>query len=286
MNATDPKQIEPDWAEVDRIIENSLREDAPGGDVTTNVLFSPEEAGTGIFRSKSPGVLAGLKVAQRVFQKLDDRVHFSAMQEDGTHLAAHTVIAEVNCRTRALLTGERIALNLMQRMSGIATLTAQYVDAVKGLPVLILDTRKTAPGLRVLDKYAVRLGGGTNHRLTLSDLAMIKDNHIRLAGGVWAAVRRIRAQAPAGLRIEVECANLDQVHEAIEAGADIIMLDNMPTSMMREAVHFINKRAQTEASGNIGLETVRAAAETGVDFISIGRLTHSAPALDISMKIA
>ncbi|MCO5045136.1 MAG: carboxylating nicotinate-nucleotide diphosphorylase [Kiritimatiellae bacterium] len=286
MNATDPKQIEPDWAEVDRIIENSLREDAPGGDVTTNVLFSPEETGTGIFRSKSPGVLAGLKVAQRVFQKLDDRVHFSAMQEDGTHLAAHTVIAEVNCRTRALLTGERIALNLMQRMSGIATLTAQYVDAVKGLPTLILDTRKTAPGLRVLDKYAVRLGGGTNHRLTLSDLAMIKDNHIRLAGGVWAAVRRIRAQAPAGLRIEVECANLDQVHEAIEAGADIIMLDNMPTSMMREAVHFINKRAQTEASGNIGLETVRAAAETGVDFISIGRLTHSAPALDISMKIA
>lgn len=286
MNATDPKQIEPDWAEVDRIIENSLREDAPGGDVTTNVLFSPEETGTGIFRSKSPGVLAGLKVAQRVFQKLDDRVHFSAMQEDGTHLAAHTVIAEVNCRTRALLTGERIALNLMQRMSGIATLTAQYVDAVKGLPTLILDTRKTAPGLRVLDKYAVRLGGGTNHRLTLSDLAMIKDNHIRLAGGVWAAVRRIRAQAPAGLRIEVECANLDQVHEAIEAGADIIMLDNMPTSMMREAVHFINKRAQTKASGNIGLETVRAAAETGVDFISIGRLTHSAPALDISMKIA
>ncbi|MCO6400999.1 MAG: carboxylating nicotinate-nucleotide diphosphorylase [Verrucomicrobia bacterium] len=286
MNATDPKQIEPDWAEVDRIIENSLREDAPGGDVITNVLFSPEETGTGIFRSKSPGVLAGLKVAQRVFQKLDDRVHFSAMQEDGTHLAAHTVIAEVNCRTRALLTGERIALNLMQRMSGIATLTAQYVDAVKGLPTLILDTRKTAPGLRVLDKYAVRLGGGTNHRLTLSDLAMIKDNHIRLAGGVWAAVRRIRAQAPAGLRIEVECANLDQVHEAIEAGADIIMLDNMPTSMMREAVHFINKRAQTEASGNIGLETVRAAAETGVDFISIGRLTHSAPALDISMKIA
>ncbi len=286
MNATDPKQIEPDWAEVDRIIENSLREDAPGGDITTNVLFSPEETGTGIFRSKSPGVLAGLKVAQRVFQKLDDRVHFSAMQEDGTHLAAHTVIAEVNCRTRALLTGERIALNLMQRMSGIATLTAQYVDAVKGLPTIILDTRKTAPGLRVLDKYAVRLGGGTNHRLTLSDLAMIKDNHIRLAGGVWAAVRRIRAQAPAGFRIEVECANLDQVHEAIEAGADIIMLDNMPTSMMREAVHFINKRAQTEASGNIGLETVRAAAETGVDFISIGRLTHSAPALDISMKIA
>ncbi len=286
MNATDPKQIEPDWDEVDRIIENSLREDAPSGDVTTNLLFTPEETATGIFRSKSPGVLAGLKVAQRVFQRLDGAIHFSALQEDGDHLAAHTIIAEVGCKTRTLLTGERIALNIMQRMSGIATLTAQYVDAVKGLPTIILDTRKTAPGLRVLDKYAVRLGGGTNHRLTLSDLAMIKDNHIRLAGGVWAAVRRLRTQAPVGLRIEVECANLDQVREAIEAGADIIMLDNMPISMMREAVHFINKRAQTEASGNIGLDTVRAAAETGVDYISIGRLTHSAPALDISMKIA
>lgn len=278
--------MELNWAEVERIIDNSLREDAPGGDVTTNFLFTPEESATGIFRSKSPGVLAGLGVAERVFRKLDPLARFSALQKDGAHVAAHTLLAEVRCRTRALLTGERIALNLMQRMSGIATLTAQYVEAVKGLPALILDTRKTAPGLRVLDKYAVRMGGGTNHRLTLSDLALIKDNHIRLAGGVWAAVRRLRTQAPAGTRIEVECANLDQVREAVEAGADIIMLDNMMPSLMREAVQLINKRAQVEASGNIGLETIRAVAETGVDFISVGRLTHSAPALDISMKIA
>ncbi|HMP77438.1 MAG TPA: carboxylating nicotinate-nucleotide diphosphorylase [Kiritimatiellia bacterium] len=274
------------WADIERIIDNSLREDAPGGDVTTNCLFAPEETATGIFRLKSPGVIAGLAVAERVFRKLDPLSRFSAQAEDGAHLPGNTILAEAQCKVRALLTGERVALNLIQRMSGIATLTAQYVDAVRGLPVKILDTRKTAPGLRVLDKYAVRVGGATNHRQTLSDLALIKDNHIRLAGGVWAAVKRLRTQAPAGTRIEVECANLNQVREAIDAGADIIMLDNMMPSLMREAVRAINGRAQVEASGNIGLDTVRAVAETGVDFISIGRLTHSAPALDISMKVA
>lgn len=273
-------------AEVERIIDSALREDAPGGDVTTNLLFTPDEEATGLFRAKMPGVIAGLPVAERVFRKLDPAARFAATHRDGDHVAAHTLLAEVTCRARALLTGERIALNLMQRMSGIATLTAQYVEAVKGLPVQILDTRKTAPGLRVLDKYAVRVGGATNHRLTLSDLAMIKDNHIRLAGGVWAAVRRIKAQAPAGLRVEVECSTLDQVKEALEAQADIIMLDNMMPSLMREAVRIINKRALVEASGSIALETVRAVAETGVDLISVGRLTHSATALDISMKVA
>lgn len=277
---------EPDWAEMDRIIENALREDVTGNDVTTNLLFAPEELATGVFRSKSPGVIAGLNVASRVFRKLDPNAQLTQMVQDGTHVPAHTIVAEVRCLTRALLTGERVALNLVQRMSGIATLTAQYVEAVKDLPATILDTRKTAPGLRILDKYAVRLGGGTNHRLTLSDLAMIKDNHIRLAGGVWAAVRRLRQQAPKGLRIEVECANLDQVREAIEADADIIMLDNMMPGMMSEAVQIIARRAKIEASGSIGLDNVRAVAEAGVDFISVGRLTHSAPALDISMKIA
>ncbi len=273
-------------AEVERIIDSALREDAPGGDVTTNLLFPPDEEATGLFRAKMPGVIAGLPVAERVFRKLDPATRFTATHRDGDHVAAHTLLAEVTCRARALLTGERIALNLMQRMSGIATLTAQYVEAVRGLPVQILDTRKTAPGLRVLDKYAVRVGGATNHRLTLSDLAMIKDNHIRLAGGVWAAVRRIKAQAPAGLRVEVECSSLDQVKEALEAQADIIMLDNMMPSLMREAVRIINKRALVEASGSIALETVRTVAETGVDLISVGRLTHSATALDISMKVA
>jgi nicotinate-nucleotide pyrophosphorylase (carboxylating) len=274
------------WTEVERIIDAALREDAPAGDITTNHLFSIEEEACGVFRAKAPGVIAGIHVAERVFRKLDPLARFAALVKDGERVAAHTPLAEVRCRTRALLTGERVALNLLQRMSGIATLAAQYVEAVAGLPVTILDTRKTAPGLRVLDKYAVRMGGASNHRQSLSDLALIKDNHIRLAGGVWAAVRRLRAQAPPGTRIEVECANRDQVREALEAGADIIMLDNMMPSAMREAVRIVNKRALVEASGNIGLDTVRAVAETGVDFISVGRLTHSAPALDISMKVA
>lgn len=273
------------WAEAERIIESALREDAPGGDITTNLLFEREERATALFRAKTAGVIAGLPLAERTFRKLDPTFQFKARVEDGQHVAAGTVLAEVTTTRRTLLTGERIALNLMQRMSGIATLTAQYVEAVKDLPVKILDTRKTAPGLRVLDKYAVRMGGATNHRLTLSDLAMVKDNHIRLAGGIFPAVRKIRTLAPAGLRIEVECANLDQVREALEAGTDIIMLDNMMPGLMREAVALVKGRAQVEASGNIGLHNVREVAETGVDFISVGKLTHSAPALDISMKV-
>ena len=279
-------EAELNWSEVERIIENALREDAPGGDVTTNLLFAREEQGQGLFRAKSPGVIAGLPVAERVFRKIDPTCTFSTRSHDGDRVPAGATLAEVVTTRRALLTGERIALNLLQRMSGIATLTAQYVEAVKDLPVKILDTRKTAPGLRVLDKYAVRMGGATNHRLTLSDLAMIKDNHIRLAGGIWPAVRKIRTLAPKDLRIEVECATLDQVREAVEAGADIVMLDNMMPGLMREAVHLVNRRAQVEASGNISLSTVREVAETGVDFISVGKLTHSPTALDISMKVA
>ncbi len=273
------------WAEAERIIESALREDAPGGDITTNLLFDREERATALFRAKSAGVIAGLPIAERVFQKLDPTFAFKSLIQDGEHVGAGAILAEVTTTRRALLTGERIALNLLQRMSGIATLSAQYVEAVKDLPVKILDTRKTAPGLRILDKYAVRAGGATNHRLTLSDLAMIKDNHIRLAGGIWPAVRKIRTLAPKDLRIEVECATLDQVREAMEAGADIIMLDNMMPGLMREAVQLVKGRAQVEASGNINLATVREVAETGVDFISVGKLTHSATALDISMKV-
>lgn len=273
------------WAEAERIIESALREDAPGGDITTNLLFDREERATALFRAKTSGVIAGLPIAERVFQKLDPTFAFKALIQDGEHVGAGTILAEVTTTRRALLTGERIALNLLQRMSGIATLAAQYVEAVKDLPVKILDTRKTAPGLRILDKYAVRAGGATNHRLTLSDLAMVKDNHIRLAGGIWPAVRKIRTLAPKDLRIEVECATLDQVREALEAGADIIMLDNMMPGLMREAVPLVKGRAQVEASGNISLTTIREVAETGVDFISVGKLTHSAAALDISMKV-
>ena len=273
------------WAETERIIESALREDAPGGDITTNLLFDREERATALFRAKAAGVVAGLPIAERVFQKLDPAFSFKTLVQDGDHVGAGAILAEVTTTRRALLTGERIALNLLQRMSGIATLAAQFVEAVKDLPVKILDTRKTAPGLRILDKFAVRAGGATNHRLTLSDLAMVKDNHIRLAGGIWPAVRKIRALGPKDLRIEVECATLDQVREALEAGADIIMLDNMMPGLMREAVNLVKGRAQVEASGNISLATVRDVAETGVDFISVGKLTHSAPALDISMKV-
>ena len=274
------------WTEVDLIIEAALREDAPGGDVTTNLLFAPEERATGVFRAKAPGVVAGLPVAERVFARIDPGMTFETFIKDGSRVSAGLVMANVTTTRRALLTGERIALNLLQRMSGIATLTAQFVEAVQGLPVKILDTRKTAPGLRILDKYAVRMGGARNHRLTLSDLAMVKDNHLKLAGGITPAVQKLRAAAPKDLRIEVECANLDQVREALAAGADIIMLDNMTTDLMREAVALVQGFAPVEASGNISLSTIREVAKTGVDFISVGKLTHSVPALDISMKVA
>jgi nicotinate-nucleotide pyrophosphorylase (carboxylating) len=273
------------WTEIDRIIETGLREDIAGGDITTDLLFDPDEQGRGLFRAKQDGVIAGLPVAVRVFAKLDLAARFSSLVHDGDAVKAGQPIAEVSGAIRTILTGERLALNLLQRMSGIASLTRKYVDAVAGLPVKILDTRKTAPGLRLLDKYAVRCGGATNHRINLNELAMVKDNHLKAAGGIGPAVAKLRAGATSPIRIEVETANLDQVREALAAGADIIMLDNMDLATMREAVALIAKRVPVEASGSIALDQVRAVAETGVDLISIGRLTHSAPALDISMKL-
>jgi nicotinate-nucleotide pyrophosphorylase (carboxylating) len=272
-----------DWTEIDRVIDNGLREDIAGGDVTTDFLFEPDDQTSAIFRAKQDGVIAGLPIAMRVFAKLDMAARFNSLVHDGDAVKAGQPIAEVSGAIRTVLTGERLSLNLLQRMSGIASLSRKYVDAVAGLQVTILDTRKTAPGLRYLDKYAVRCGGATNHRLNLNELAMVKDNHLKLAGGITNAVKKLRTQ---NIRIEVETANLDQVREAIAAGADIIMLDNMDIATMRAAVELIAHRAKVEASGSIGLENVRAVAETGVDFISIGRLTHSAAALDISMKIA
>ncbi|HMO51952.1 MAG TPA: carboxylating nicotinate-nucleotide diphosphorylase [Kiritimatiellia bacterium] len=276
MDPLKPEDYEP-------IIRAGLQEDAPGGDITTLGIFGPDDSGEAALIAKAPGVIAGLPVAARVFTTLDPDFIFSAEIADGERVTPGQRIAGLRGRVRALLTGERLALNLLQRMSGIATLAAAYVEAVKGLPVTILDTRKTAPGLRALDKYAVRVGGATNHRATLSDLAMIKDNHLKLAGGIAAAVTRIRREKP-GLRVEVETENLDDVGEALAAGADIIMLDNMDLATMRSAVARINGRARTEASGNVRLDNVRAIAETGVDSISIGALTHSVTALDISLK--
>lgn len=269
--------------EYEHIIKLGLMEDAPSGDITTTGLFAADETGSARLIAKADGVIAGLPVASRVFATLQPDFSFEALTHDGARVNAGDVIARLRGTKRALLTGERLALNLFQRMSGIATMAAAYVEAVAGLPVTILDTRKTAPGLRVLDKYAVRCGGATNHRLTLSDLAMIKDNHIKLAGGIGPAVAKLRAHAPR-VKIEVETESLEDVREAVAAGADIIMLDNMKIETMREAVAFIAARAKTEASGNVTLKNVRAMAETGVDFISIGALTHSVKALDISLR--
>jgi len=270
--------------EIEDVIRRGLEEDAPSGDVTTNGLFDENETGTALLIAKQQGIIAGLMIAKKVFTTIDPGFQFEAHIQEGARITPGDIIARLSGKKRALLTGERLALNILQRISGIATAAAAYVEAVKGLPVVILDTRKTVPGLRSLDKYGVRAGGARNHRQTLSDLAMIKDNHIKLAGGITSAVKRLRAAVPA-VRIEVETENLAEVREAIAAGADIIMLDNMPLETMRQAVALIGGTCETEASGNVRLDNVRAIAETGVDFISIGALTHSVAALDLSLKV-
>jgi len=273
-------------------LQNSLKlwldEDVGTGDVTTMSTIPSEHESKGIIHVKDDGVIAGLPVAEAVFALVDQSLRFTARVPEGAAVKRGAVIAEVAGRTRSILLGERLALNLLQRMSGIATRTRQMVDALGGLPVRLVDTRKTTPGHRLLEKYAVRVGGGHNHRFGLYDAVLIKDNHIKGAGGVANAVRTARAQIPHTMKIEVEVENLDQLREAVEAGADIVMLDNMPVPVMKEAVDFVRRRAPhivTEASGNVSLETVKAIAETGVDVISVGRLTHSVQALDISLDI-
>jgi nicotinate-nucleotide pyrophosphorylase (carboxylating) len=230
-------------------------------------------------------VAAGLVLLDRIFYFIDHRVEVRLLVKDGTPVKSGTVVAEVIGPVRALLLGERTALNFLQQLSGTATLTRKLVDAVKGFPCKVLDTRKTTPGLRTLQKYAVRMGGGTNHRIGLYDAALVKDNHIEATGSIAEAVKAVRRNAPFMAKLEVEAGNLKQVQEAIDAGADVIMLDNMNLAQMAEAVKLINKRAGVEASGGITLESIRQVAETGVDFISSGALTHSAPVVDFNMKI-
>lgn len=268
----------------DALIALALQEDVGSGDVATRALIRPESMITARWVAKAEGVLSGLEVALRVFQTLDSRITMESAFGAGERVKAGDTVATFRGDYQALLTGERTALNFVQRMSGIATATRAFVDAIGDLPTRLLDTRKTLPGHRVFDKQAVRDGGGTNHRMGLYDLAMIKDNHIVAAGGIAAAVKAVRAAIPAYLRVEVETSSLAEVAEALEARADIIMLDNMSLEMMREAVTLIGHRALTEASGNVTVERVRAIAETGVDFISTGAITHSVKALDISMK--
>ena len=256
------------------------------GDISTNLLIPSDKKAAAFMKAKSDGIIAGLSVAERVFKKLDENLIWKQKFNDGDKVIKSDILVEFEGSYRAILTGERTALNFLQRMSGIATAASQFVEAVKGTNAKILDTRKTAPGLRALDKYAVKTGGGTNHRIGLFDMVMIKDNHIKVAGGILPAIVNVRKDLKAGIKIEVETSNLSEVEEALEAGADIIMLDNMTTEMMKRAVEKINGRAQVEASGNVTLKRVREIAETGVDFISIGALTHSVAAFDIGQYIS
>jgi nicotinate-nucleotide pyrophosphorylase (carboxylating) len=281
----------------------ALEEDVPWGDVTTETLVPANIQAVGRFVPKEDGIICGLNVAAAVFQELDPTLRFDACFCDGDQIRRGEVVAEVRGPARSILTGERTALNLMQRMSGIATATAQYVSAVEGTGATIVDTRKTAPGLRALDKYAVRCGGGTNHRFSLSDGVLVKDNHLAAllprvgrehgdplrtdagADRLPLALRAARQSVPHTIRVEVEVDRLDQIEPALQGGADIILLDNMGPAELRRAVELIGGRALTEASGGITLERVREVAESGVDLISIGALTHSVRALDISLDV-
>ena len=270
--------------QADQLIRMALQEDITSEDVSTNAVMRSAVKGTVDLIAKEDGIIAGLDVYARVFQILDEKteVHFNF--KDGDAVKKGNLLATVNGDIRVLLSGERVALNYLQRMSGIATYTSQVAKLLEGSKVTLLDTRKTTPNCRVFEKYAVRVGGGCNHRYNLSDGVLLKDNHIGAAGSVAKAVAMSKEYAPFVLKIEIEVETMDQVKEAVEAGADIIMLDNMTPEMMKEAVNFIDGRAQTECSGNITKENIQKILETGVDFVSSGALTHSAPILDISMK--
>lgn len=265
-----------------------LQEDVGSGDITTAATIPTGHRSKAVIHAKENGILAGLPIAQRVFEIVDASLQFRAMAEEGQLLQKGDIIAEVEGSTHSLLTGERLALNLLQRMSGIATGTSRYAAEIADLPVRLVDTRKTTPGHRMLEKYAVRIGGGANHRFGLYDAVMIKDNHIQAAGGIIPAVQSARAVIPHTMTIEVETETLEQVEQALAAGADIIMLDNMDHQLIRESVVHIRSRSphvKIEASGNVSLETIRNLAETGIDIISVGRLTYSFANLDISLDL-
>lgn len=269
---------------LDDLIRQSFKEDIGTGDITTLSTVPEEQTVSGRFIAKSSLVVCGIDVAVRVFSLIDERVRISVLARDGTSVSTGTIIAEIAGPARAILTGERVALNFLQLLSGIATRTRDCVEAVRGTKARITDTRKTTPGLRVLEKYAVRTGGGSNHRFNLSDGVLIKDNHIKAAGNITQAVRAARLSIPHTLKIEVEVENSGMIEEALACGADIIMLDNMSLEDMSAAVKRINGQAVVEASGNMGEKDLMAVARTGVDLISIGALTHSIMAADISLR--
>ncbi len=271
--------------QVDRLIELALEEDIGRGDVTTQALIPPEKKGAAQIRAKETLVVAGLPVAARVFMKLDREVHFLPMVEEGQEVEEGQTLAQLRGPVASILTGERVALNFLMRLSGIATFTRKAVAAVKGFPVAVVDTRKTTPGWRVLEKYAVKVGGAANHRFGLFDGVLIKNNHLAAVGSVTEAVRRAREKTHQLLKIEVEVADLKGLEEALAAGADIIMLDNFDEAALAEAVKLTHGRARLEASGGMTLERLPKVAATGVNFISMGALTHSAPAVDIHLRL-
>ncbi|HEY6746546.1 MAG TPA: carboxylating nicotinate-nucleotide diphosphorylase [Mycobacteriales bacterium] len=273
-----------DPASVRDLVHRALAEDLAGGeDVTSAATVPADQTATGDLVARADGVVAGLPVAEIVFATVDPAIRYEARVHDGDHVSRGDVLASVTGPTRSLLTAERTALNLLCHLSGVATATARWVEAVRGTGARIRDTRKTTPGLRALEKYAVRQGGGVNHRMSLSDAALVKDNHVIAAGGVAKAFGLVRATYP-DLPVEVECDSVDDVREAVAAGADLILLDNMSPAEMSEAVG-IAKGVRTEASGGLTLDTAAAVAATGVDFISVGALTHSAPILDIALDL-
>jgi nicotinate-nucleotide pyrophosphorylase (carboxylating) len=274
-----------DHPAVSHLIASALAEDLGRGDVTTLATIPPDRAAQGKITAKADLTIAGLPLVEQVLKAVDPAAGARALVAEGSAVKKGMVVAELWGNAQPLLIAERTLLNFLQHLSGVATLTRRFVDAVAGTPCKIIDTRKTLAGFRLLDKYAVTQGGGTNHRMGLDDGILIKDNHIVVCGGVGAAVRQARDRASALLRIEIECTTLAEVQEALDAQADIILLDNMTTPQMREAVQLVNGRALLEASGNMNLERVREVAETGVDFISVGALTHSAPAADLSMAL-
>ena len=274
-----------DHPAVARLINMGLEEDLGRGDVTTLATIPPDRSAQGNITAKADLTIAGLPLAERILALVDASAKLRLLVSEGAAVKKGQVVVEMSSNATALLIAERTMLNFLQHLSGVATLTRKFVDAIAGTKCKIIDTRKTLPGFRLLDKYAVTQGGGTNHRMGLDDGILIKDNHIVVCGGVGAAVRRARSNASALLRIEVECTTLTEVQEALDAKADIILLDNMSTAQMADAVRLVNGRALLEASGNMSLERVREVAETGVDFISVGALTHSAPAVDLSMSV-
>jgi len=271
--------------QIDKIIRLALEEDLGGGDVTTTALISPEAILNGDFVAKEPGVVAGLEVVARTFRILDDTIDFRARVTDGNTIETGQVLAAVQGDGRGVLTGERVALNFLQRMSGVATMTRKFVEAVRGTKAIILDTRKTAPGLRLLDKWAVRVGGGQNHRMSLHDMVLIKENHIAVAGGISEAVRRVREMHDRNLLVEVEVESVAELREALGLAVNRILLDNMSLEELNESVKTAGGRVPLEASGKITLDNVGAIAATGVDFISVGALTHSPKALDVSFLV-